>query len=92
MDALIHNSDLLAAVVTIISAVGAGFWGIVKWVISRFEHHDERITTLERTSVDQKQFDEVVAGVYRKVDDGFRHLNERLDQLYQLLIQQARKP
>jgi hypothetical protein len=79
------SDGTLTVVGSIISGVAAALWALMRWTIGRFDHHDERITKLERNSVDQETFDTTVTNMYSKVEEGFRHVNIRLDTLYNLL-------
>jgi len=87
MTTLLTDSSVSTFVLPILSAMVAGIWGLIRWIIKRFEHHDERLTQLERDSVGQEEFNRSVSQIYCKVEDGFRHLNERFDKMYQLMIQ-----
>lgn len=87
MTTLLPEDNIMTTALPIISAVMAGVWGFIRWILKRFDHHDERITKLERDSVGQDEFNRSVSEIYCKVENGFRHVNERLDKMYELMIQ-----
>lgn len=80
------DSGYLALVFSVISAGVAGVWKLWTRVNRRFNHHEQRLATLERDSVTQAAFDSSISKIYSKVESGFQHLNERFDQIYQLMV------
>jgi len=83
---LLTDSGYLALIVSSVSAAIAGVWKLWITINKRFHHHDQRLATLERESVTQTAFDNSISKIYGKVESGFQHLNERFDQIYQLMV------
>jgi hypothetical protein len=79
------DSNLWTIIMTILSAIVAGVWGVIRWIAGKFDRHEERIVRLETNTVCHEEFSSNVRQIYDKVDAGFKHLNERLDAVYQIL-------
>jgi len=68
-----------------LSALGAALMGGVSMLLHKIGAHGKRITDIERDMVGREDHDKALADVYRKIDDGFKYVAERLDRLYELL-------
>lgn len=83
---LISNQDFLTLMGSMCTAMGVIVVGACKWVLRKIGKHDERIAKLENNYVHQEEFDDALKDIYRKMDEGFRDLTRRFDQLMSLLI------
>lgn len=84
MQVPVSESSLTAVVLAVLTGVCAVAGWVIRNVSSRFSSHEARIAKLERDHINKDEFRDCVSEIYKKIDNGFMHLGDRLDKLYDM--------
>ncbi|WP_019865145.1 hypothetical protein [Methylovulum miyakonense] len=76
---------------TVLVVLGTIVLAGIKMALNKLESHDTRIAVLERDTVHKEQHNRDISEIYTKIDNGFSHVGQRLDGLFNLLIDKLPK-
>jgi len=88
-ESVFNGGALIAICVATLSGIGTITLMAAKWVLQRFEQHDKRIDRLEDNFISRSEFQGTIEKVYTHMEVAFKRLDERLDQIYQMMVRNS---